>query len=400
MSISSGKTIISDYSLNMLKPGNGESGIVFLSGGSALAAISEHLSKSQIPSVHLITPFDSGGSSMPLRTAFYMPAVGDIRNRILSLARIDVVGAALPELCSMRLDKSAPEYVLRNEMRTLAAGRQAIMLRLDDERRRQVMHWLDSFLMHMPDDFSLKGASIGNLLIVGAYLALGRDLYAAVREVSKLLQVEGRVLPVVDDVLHLAARLIDGRIVVGQHLITGKEAPGLTVSIEEVFLTPAWPGTDATLRVIRPGITPEVAGLLKNASCICYPMGSFYSSLIANLLPKGVGTAISSAPCYKVYVPNADSDPEAHHLSVADQVSEILRYLRQDVGAQVPANKLLTHVFYDSGVKYAGGVEADRILDMGIDVVALDLIYSGYSGTHFEPYLFLRSLSDLISLKG
>lgn len=399
MSISSGKTIISDYSLNMLKPGEGEAGIVFLSGGSALAAVSEHLSKCRIPSVHLITPFDSGGSSMPLRAAFDMPAVGDIRNRILSLARIDVVGAALPELCSMRLDKSAPEYVLRNQMRALAAGRQAIMLRLEDARRGQVTRWLEAFLRHMPDDFSLKGASIGNLLIVGAYLALGCDLYAAVHEISSLLQVEGTVLPVVDDVLHLAAKLTDDRVVVGQHLITGKEAPGLTVPIEEVFLTPAWPGTDATPRVVRPGIMPEVARLIKTASCICYPMGSFYSSLIANLLPKGVGTAISLSPCYKVYVPNAGPDPEVHHLSVADQVAELLRYLRQDTGEQMPVNKLLTHVFYDSGIEYSGGVEVERILDMGVDVVDLDLIYSGYSGTYFEPYLFLRSLSDLISLK-
>ena len=399
MSLSTSKTMISDYSLRMLKPGKGEAGVLFLSGGSALAEVSEHLSQWHIPSVHLITPFDSGGSSMPLRTAFDMPAVGDIRNRILSLARIDLVGAALPELCSMRLDSQLPEHVLRNQLRELAAGRQATMLRLTEEQRKQISHWLYTFLENMPDDFSLKKASLGNLLIVGAYLALGRDLYAAAAAISDLLQVEGRALPVVDDVLHLAARLADGRVVVGQHLITGKEAPHLDIPITEVYLTPAWPGGDAAPRLLRPQIGPEITRLIKTATCICYPMGSFYSSLVANLLPKGVGTAISQAPCYKVYVPNAACDPEAPNLSVADQIAELLRYLRQDAGEKIPTDQLLSHVFYDSGVEYTGGVDVERIQAMGVGVVAVDLIYSGYSGTHFEPYLFLQALADLIALK-
>ncbi|MBQ4132831.1 MAG: GAK system CofD-like protein [Desulfovibrionaceae bacterium] len=399
MSLSNSKTMISDYSLNMLKPGRNEAGIVFLSGGSALAEVSEHLSKWQIPSVHLITPFDSGGSSMPLRSAFDMPAVGDIRNRILSLARIDRVGAALPELCALRLDKSLPEYVLRNQLKELASGRQAVMLRLEDERRIQVMHWLSAFIKHMPDDFSLKGASLGNLLIVGAYLALGRDLYAAVEEISELLQVEGAVLPVVDNVLHLAARLSDGRVIVGQHLITGKETPSPELPIKEVYLTPAWPGGDATPRIAHPEIRPEVSRLLKSASCICYPMGSFYSSLVANLLPGGVGAAISQAQCYKVYVPNAASDPEASSLSVDEQVAELLHYLRLDAGSDIPAGRLITHVFYDSGAEYHGGINVERIQAMGVEVASVDLLYSGYSKIHFEPYLFLHALAELISLK-
>jgi 2-phospho-L-lactate transferase/gluconeogenesis factor (CofD/UPF0052 family) len=44
--------------------------------------------------------------------------------------------------------------------------------------------------------------------------------------------------------------------------------------------------------------------LIREAELICYPMGSFYSSLIANLLPKGVGKAVSRNPCPKVFIPN------------------------------------------------------------------------------------------------
>jgi hypothetical protein len=43
-------------------------------------------------SIHLISPFDSGGSSAVIREAFDMMAVGDIRNRLMSLADETVHG--------------------------------------------------------------------------------------------------------------------------------------------------------------------------------------------------------------------------------------------------------------------------------------------------------------------
>lgn len=394
------KTLISDYAVEMLRPPKGKSGVVFLSGGSALAEVSEHLSLYKIPSVHLITPFDSGGSSRLLRSAFEMPAVGDIRNRMLSLCRIDLVGHALPELCSLRFDSTGPEYELRNKLKSLYKGEHAMMIRLDAEQRRQVCFLLKLFFEHIPDGFSLRGASVGNLLLVGAYISSGCDLYTAVEAVAKLLQVEGTVLPVTDASLHLAGRFENGDVLVGQHLITGKEVPGPESAIEEIYLTPAWPGTDATPRKRNPEVASQVTALIRQASCICYPMGSFYTSLIANLLPRGVGKAIDKAQCYKVYIPSAGVDPETQGLSVADQVERLLWYLRQDAGENTPTGNLLTHVFYDSEVEYSGGVEAERILNLGVELVDMDLLYPNYSTTHYEPYLFLHALADLLAVEG
>ena len=66
--------------------------ILFFTGGSALRKTSRELIKYTHNSIHLITPFDSGGSSAVIREAFAMPAVGDIRNRLMSLA--DQIGRA------------------------------------------------------------------------------------------------------------------------------------------------------------------------------------------------------------------------------------------------------------------------------------------------------------------
>ena len=120
---------------------------------------------------------------------------------------------------------------------------------------------------------------------------------------------------------------------------------------------------------------------------------------MANLLPAGVGRAISKAPCYKVFIPTAAEDPEILGLSVADQVERLLYYLREDAGPEAPAGNLLTHVFYDSGVEYAGGVGVERIYSLGVELVDIDLIYTGYSRTHFEPYLFLHALADLLAVQ-
>jgi hypothetical protein len=55
--------------------------IVFFSGGSAIFDLSSVLKNYTHNSVHLSTPFDSGGSSAKIRQAFNMLSVGDLRNR-------------------------------------------------------------------------------------------------------------------------------------------------------------------------------------------------------------------------------------------------------------------------------------------------------------------------------
>ena len=66
--------------------------ILFFSGGSALNGIARRLKRYSYNTMHLITPFDSGGSSQELRLAFDMPAVGDLRSRLMALADETVLG--------------------------------------------------------------------------------------------------------------------------------------------------------------------------------------------------------------------------------------------------------------------------------------------------------------------
>jgi hypothetical protein len=70
--------------------------------------------------------------------------------------------------------------------------------------------------------------------------------------------------------------------------------------------------------------------LIQEADLVCYPLGSFSSSLLANFLPSGVGRAIAGLDCPKVFVPGTAPDPELYGKTPSDQVAELLSYLRAD----------------------------------------------------------------------
>jgi 2-phospho-L-lactate transferase/gluconeogenesis factor (CofD/UPF0052 family) len=71
-------------------------------------------------SVHLITAFDSGGSSAQLRRAFGMPAIGDLRSRIVALADESVRGnPQIYRLFAHRLSTTAAQRDLEIELAAL-----------------------------------------------------------------------------------------------------------------------------------------------------------------------------------------------------------------------------------------------------------------------------------------
>jgi hypothetical protein len=118
----------------------------------------------------------------------------------------------------------------------------------------------------------------------------------------------------------------------------------------------------------------KVKELIRSAELICYPMGSFYSSLVANLLPKGVGDAVSKAGCPKVFIPNPAGDPEQYGLGLGDSVRRLLEYLRASCSKPRPTETLLNHVLLDRGLGYQPPLGLRQIEAMGIGVIETDLV--------------------------
>ena len=346
--------------------------ILFFSGGSALRKLSSALIRYTHRSIHIITPFDSGGSSAILRDAFHMPAVGDIRNRLLALADRSLHGhPAIFALFAHRLPGEGDTAAALAELQQMIAGHHRLVKAIPDPMRKIIRNHLRLFRQHMPDDFDLQRASIGNLILTGGYLNNQRHLDPVIFIFSNLVKVRGVVRPVISKDLHLVAALDNGDVLVGQHQITGKEVTPIQSRIKQVYLSAERDNPQPTDCVIR----NKIRSTIQTADLICYPMGSFYSSLIANLLPAGVSDTIAGRSVPKLYIPNTTPDPEQHGLTLNAQVRELLRYLHAGMSVPCDDKDLLQYILVDTqNGQYPGDLDRREFETRGIQVLDYPLI--------------------------
>ncbi|WP_417722917.1 GAK system CofD-like protein [Salipiger sp.] len=321
--------------------------VLFFSGGSALNGIARQLKTHTFNSVHLITPFDSGGSSQILREAFDMPAVGDLRSRLMALADETVLGQPdIFALFSHRLSRTDPPEVLRAEVAAMVDGNHPLIAAISKPMRRLIRAFLESFAAAVPEDFDYRNASIGNLILAGGYLGNGRELDPVLFLMSKMVDVRGTVRAVVDQTLQLGAELADGRRVIGQRRLSGKEVAPIDSPIRRLFLSD---GT-AELPPSQVVLPKRNRKLIAQSDVICYPPGSLYTSVVANLLPAGVGRAVAARRVPKVYLPSLGQDPEALGHALADQVAALLAPMAGDLGRRIAPTRFVSHVLCDRSV--------------------------------------------------
>jgi len=366
--------------------------VLFFSGGSALNKFSRQFKRYTHNSTHMVTPFDSGGSSAKLRQAFDMPAIGDLRSRLMALADETVTGhPEVYRLFTYRFPGNGHNGDLKLRLEKMALGRDPLVDEIPNPIRRLIRNQLGYFMDAIPDKFDLHGASIGNLILAGGYLNNHQHLDPIIFLFSKLVGVRGTVRAVVNDHLHLAADLEDGQRVIGQHLLTGKETAPLGSPIEQLFLCKQLGNASPAKSEIR----KKNRKLIQNADLICFPPGSFYSSLIANFLPKGVGAAVAVSDAQKVYVPNLGRDPEQLGMDLDRSVLTLLKYLRADAGSDCPDQKLLNFVLIDNqhGV-YPSVLSPKLMKKLGVQVIDTRLV-NPQSAPYYDPDLLSAALLSL-----
>lgn len=359
--------------------------LLFFSGGTALNSLAAELKRHTHNSIHLVTPFDSGGSSAALRAAFNMPAVGDLRSRMMALA--DDTCAGHPELYRLmtyRLPTELGQQQLRLRLEQISQATDPLSSSLQQPLQGLICHYLESFLQEAPEEFDYRGASLGNLVLTGGYLQDGRSLTPITLLLAELLEMRGIVCPITQQVGQLRVTTESGRTLVGQHLMTGKETPPLGERITEVALEHP-PGQIVLLR-------PAERDLIQSADLLVFPPGSFFSSLIANLLPEGVAGAIASSRAPKVFVPNLGLDPELYGMTLRDQIEVLQRQLGAETEPQTASkiDLLLT----DSNLH----PEVDSQLicwlkEQGIELLDMDL--AGASTDRYDEQKLCRALLAL-----
>ncbi len=179
----------------------------------------------------------------------------------------------------------------------------------------QVMRDLFSYRF---ENGGLQGHSFGNLFLTVLEKVTG-DFGSAVREAGNILNVNGEVVPVTLDDVRLCARLEDGKIIRGE---TNIDIPrdAARAGIKEVWLEP------------EARLNPSVERVLSAADLIIIGPGDLYTSLIPNLLVKGMPAAIRRSKAKKAYVVNLMTKfGETNGFKAQDFAAEIEKYLGKGV---------------------------------------------------------------------
>jgi len=160
------------------------------------------------------------------------------------------------------------------------------------------------------DQGDLDGHSFGNLF-VAALTEITGDFAQAVQMSSQILATRGRIYPATNTNVTLTARMDDGSLVHGETSITASPH-----RIVELMLTPA----DAEP---LPGTLDAIA----NADLITIGPGSLYTSLITNLLVRGIPEAIAASRATRVYVGNLMTQAnESLGLTASQHIEKILQH--------------------------------------------------------------------------
>ncbi|HEY4538001.1 MAG TPA: uridine diphosphate-N-acetylglucosamine-binding protein YvcK [Erysipelothrix sp.] len=207
----------------------------------------------------IVTVADDGGSTGRLREDFDLPAMGDVRNVLLSLAESE-----------SQLNK-VMDYRFETDSRS-----------------------------------ELAGHSLGNLILT-ALTEIEGNFMSAIGSMSKILNVEGDIIPASTDIITLCAKMKDGTIVRGESNI-----PMYKNSIESVFYDEHVEATSQAIEAIE------------KADIILFGVGSIYTSILPNLIIPNIKKAIKKSTAKKVYYSNVMTQPgETDGYSFEDHISAI-----------------------------------------------------------------------------
>jgi uncharacterized cofD-like protein len=201
---------------------------------------------------------------------------------------------------------------LRKEFNMLPPGdvRNCIVALSEDEAL------LSRLFQHRFDKGSgLEGHSFGNLFLA-ALTSITGDFGEAVRLSSEILLTRGHIYPATMSSVELEALLEDGTRVRGETKITASKG-----KIRELALVP---------HDVEP--LPQTLEAIANADLITIGPGSLFTSLIPNLLVRGIPEAIADSNAVKVFVCNLMTQVnESLSLTAADHI----RALNDHAGIQL-----------------------------------------------------------------
>lgn len=233
--------------------------ITAIGGGTGLSTILRGLKQVTHRISAIVTVTDDGGSSGRLLEGNMLLPPGDIRNCLVALSP-----------------------------------------------REGIMEKLFNYRFESPAE--LKGHSLGNLLISGL-TDINGDAASAVRDIGRVLNIRGKVIPVTLDHVILGAMMDDETELFGETTVVNDQR-----RIQEVFLQPR--------NVL---VNAEAIDAIIDADVILLGPGSLYTSIIPNLLVPGIIDALIQSPAPVYYIANIMTQKgETEGYNLSDHVEAIV----------------------------------------------------------------------------
>ena len=232
--------------------------IVAIGGGTGLSTLLSGLKRYSSHITAIVTVADDGGSSGVLRRELGVLPPGDIRN---CLAALSTEEPLLTRLFQYRFSAGS----------------------------------------------GLEGHSFGNLFL-SALSAITGSLETAITASSRVLAVQGQVVPATNADVRLWAELEDGTRIEGESAIGKARSP-----IVRMGCLPE-----------KPPALPRALEAIANADLILLGPGSLYTSLLPNLLVPELVTAIQRSRAPRLYICNLMTQPgETDGLDVSGHLRAI-----------------------------------------------------------------------------
>ncbi|MED3622830.1 gluconeogenesis factor YvcK family protein [Neobacillus thermocopriae] len=314
----------------------GQPRIVVIGGGTGLPVLLRGLKQYPVDITAIVTVADDGGSSGKIREDLDIPPPGDIRNVLAALSDVEPL---VEEMFQHRFKTS-------NE---------------------------------------LSGHSLGNL-ILAAMTSITGDFVHAIQEMSRVLNVRGKVLPAANQSVVLHAEMEDGTVVSGESKIpySGKK-------IKRVFLTP---------KNIRP--LPETIQAIRKADLIILGPGSLYTSLLPNLLVPQLGDEVCRSRAKKVYICNLMTQAgETHGFTASDHVKAIYDHMSCDDfiniilvnKEEIPEDVQLR---YKEELAHPVHFDLEKLTELGLEVVHADIANLEKGALRHDPQKVAKILYNLL----
>lgn len=250
--------------------------VVVIGGGTGLSVLLRGLKHKYKNITAIVTVADDGGGSGILREDLGMLPPGDIRSCIIALANTEPT--------------------------------------------------MEKLLQYRFDEGRLKGQSFGNLFIA-AMDGISKNFEYAIKKISDILAVTGRVLPVSNEDVHLVAELENGEIIKGESNIpkqvikSGSKIRKITYNKKEVR-----------------SVT-EVPLAIMEADVILVGPGSLYTSIIPSLIIEDVSLALKKTKGKIAFVTNLMTQPgETTNYLIKDHVEAAIEHIGENVFDYVISN--------------------------------------------------------------